>query len=91
MGENTATVVRSEEGGDYRGKGMSRPYPYVGKYSTVLKRCTVCRVFEREKFIDDLRPTCESEIQVWEPTLLVSRVLCRYRRTEQGTDNGVHT
>ena len=34
------------------------------------------------KFIDDIRQTCELEVQVWEPTFLVPRVLCRYGGTE---------
>ena len=32
--------------------------------------------------IDDIRQAGEFEIQVWEPTLLVPRILCRYSRAE---------
>ena len=39
-------------------------------------------VFEGEKFAYDFRQACQFEIQIWESTLLVPRVLCRYCRKE---------
>ena len=36
-----------------------------------------------KKFINDLRSVCQSEIQVWESTVLVSRILCNNGRKKQ--------
>ena len=69
---------------------MPGSHSHAGKYPALSKRSAICRVPEREELADDLRLTCESEVQVWEQTFLVQRILCRYSRTEQRTDSGVY-
>lgn len=31
-----------------------------------------------KKYINDIRKTCKSEVQIWKQTFLVSWILCRY-------------
>jgi len=55
---------------------LSRPCAYVGGNSAKFKRFGFCRISEREKYADDIRKTCKSEIQIWQQAFLVSWILC---------------
>ena len=57
---------------------MPGSYPYVSEHTAKYQCIAVCGISKGKKFIDDIRQTCEFEVQVWEPTFLVPRVLCRY-------------
>ena len=57
------------------------PYLSIAQFMGYLKG---------EKFANDIRPTCEFEVQVRKPTLLVQRILCRYCRKEFTYNTGVH-
>ena len=70
---------------------MPGSYPYASEYTAVPKCSTICRVAERKKLANDLRSTCESEVQVWEQTLLVQRILRGHSRAEQRANRGVYT
>ena len=37
------------------------------------------------------RPTCKSEIQIWQQALLVQRIFCRYSRTKRTSNKELHT
>ena len=39
--------------------------------------CRFCMV-KMKKYINDIRKTCKSEVQIWKQTFLVSWILCRY-------------
>ena len=58
---------------------MPGPYTYDGENSAEDIGIKIYGISEREKLADGIRPTCKSEIQIWESALLVPRVLCRYR------------
>ena len=62
---------------------MPRSYPYAGEYTAVSECSAIRRVSKREELADDLRSTCESEVQVWEQAFLVQRILCRYSGTNK--------
>ena len=47
-------------------------------------------ILQREEQPDDIRPICESEIQVRESAFLVSRVLRGYGRAQQRSDKEIY-
>ena len=58
---------------------------HIHLYVTIppeVQRIRSSRVSQREEQLNDIRPACESEVQVWESAFLVQRVLCGYGRTE---------
>ena len=55
------------------------PYPNVGGDSTEVQCIAVYGVFERQERHDDIRATCEPEVQIRQPALLGGRVLCEHR------------
>ena len=57
---------------------MSRPCTYVSRNSAKHKCIVFCRVLKRKEYINDIRKTCKSEVQIWKQTFLVSWILCRY-------------
>ena len=59
---------------------MSRLCTHVSRNSDKHKCIVFCRVLERKEYINDIRKTCKSEVQIWKQTFLVSRILCRYGR-----------
>ena len=59
---------------------MSRSCTHVGRNSAEHKCVVFCRVLKRKKYINDIRKTCKSEVQIWKQTFLVSWILCRYSR-----------
>ena len=69
---------------------MPRSYPYVSEHTAKYQRIAVCGISKGKKFIDDIRQTCELEVQVWESTFLVSRVLCGHGGTEQRENCRIH-
>lgn len=50
---------------------MPGSYPYVSEHTAKYQRIAVCGISKGKKFIDDIRQTCELEVQVWESTFLV--------------------
>ena len=57
---------------------MSRSCTHVSRNSAKHKCIVFCRVLKRKEYINDIRKTCKSEVQIWKQTFLVSRILCRY-------------
>ena len=53
---------------------MPRPHTSSGEYPTVYECITIYGETQEQKCADDIRQTCEFEIQVWESKFLVSRV-----------------
>ena len=51
---NTEKTLRAKRSRNNRGRGMCRPYTYVGKYTTTYKYITIYGVSQGEKFIDDI-------------------------------------
>ena len=47
-------------------------------------------VYKRQEFTDNFRKTCQPEIQIWIKALLVSRVLCGYRREKCKENRRIH-
>ena len=78
----SAAILRDETSGDKRSGRMPRSHLNAGEHPAEFERVAVYGVSEGKEFTDDIRPTCKSEVQVWELTLLVSRVLCRYSGTK---------
>ena len=56
---------------------MSRSCTHVGRNSAEHKCVVFCRVLKRKKYINDIRKTCKSEVQIWKQTFLVQGILCR--------------
>ena len=50
---------------------LHRPYPYAGVHTATYQRGAIRGVLEREKCIDDIRQTRESEVQIGESPFLV--------------------
>ena len=50
---------------------MCRSHSYVSEYPTAFKCSTIHGISQGEKYVDDIRPTCESKVQVWQPSFLV--------------------
>ena len=44
-----------------------------------------------KKYINDIRKTCKSEVQIWKQTFLVSRILCRYGREKCKENTGIYS
>ena len=63
---------------------------YVSGNPTKHKCIKFCRVSKREKYTYDIRKTCKFEVQIWEQTFLVQRVLCGYSRQECEKDTRVY-
>ena len=80
--KDNQAAMRDEESGNHRGRSMPGSYPYVSEHTAKYQCIAVCGISKGKKFIDDIRQTCEFEVQVWEPTFLVPRVLCKYGGTE---------
>ena len=69
---------------------MPRSYPYVSEHTAKYQRIAVCGISKGKKFIDDIRQTCELEVQVWESTFLVPGILCGHGGTEQRENCRIH-
>ena len=76
--EHPKKTVRVYRGRNYRGRDLPRPYPYAGEYPAQIQCITVYGISQREKFADDIWPTCESEVQVRKPAVLVQRLCVIY-------------
>ena len=70
--------MQEERCENYRSRDMSRSRPYAGRNSAKHECIVFYRVSEREKYTNDIRTACQFEIQIWEPTFLVQRILRRY-------------
>ena len=70
---------------------MSRPYTYIGKYTTQNERFGIYGVLEGEKQFDDISEMGEYEVCIPKQGILVQGVLCRYRREEHESDKGIHS
>ena len=69
---------------------MPGSYPYVSEHTAKYQRIAVCGISKGKKFIDDIRQTCELEVQVWESTFLVPGILCGHGGTEQRENCRIH-
>jgi hypothetical protein len=54
---------------------MYRPCTYACINTTKTERSSVYGISQREKHFNDIRATCQSEISVWEQSVLAQRVL----------------
>ena len=45
---------------------------HVSRNSAKHKCIVFCRVLKRKEYINDIRKTCKSEVQIWKQTFLVS-------------------
>ena len=88
---NIAKIVRTERSKNHRGRSVQRPHTPFGVNPTVHKCSTIYGISQGEKHANDFRPTRKSKIQIWQPTFLVQRILCRYSRSKQESDREVHT
>ena len=70
---------------------MPGSHPYAGQYPAKPECVAIYGIPKREKFTDDIRPPCQSKVQVWEPTLLVPGILCGYGRKKQGTNCRIYS
>lgn len=61
---------------------MYRPHPHVPEDTTQIQRSTDNGISQGEEFVDAVREIPESEVQVWEPHILVQKLLCKYGRAE---------
>ena len=73
---NIAKVMRAKRSRNNRSSVMPISHSYDSEYSTQFKYNAIHRVSKREKQLDDIRSTCQHEVQIWESTLLMQRVLC---------------
>ena len=46
---------------------------------------------KRKEYINDIRKTCKSEVQIWKQTFLVSWILCRYGREKCKENTGIYS
>ena len=69
---------------------MPGSYPYVSEHTAKYQRIAVCGISKGKKFIDDIRQTCELEVQVCESTFLVPGILCGHGGTEQRENCRIH-
>ena len=60
---------------------------YISKHKCIV----FCRVLKRKEYINDIRKTCKSEVQIWKQTFLVSRILCRYGREKCKENTGIYS
>ena len=70
---------------------MSRSCTYVSRNSAKHKCIVFCRVLKRKEYINDIRKTCKSEVQIWKQTFLVSWILCRYGREKCKENTGIYS
>ena len=80
---DTAKTVRREEGGDNRSGSMCGSHSHARQHTAAPKCITVYGISQGEKYVNDIRPSFKSQIQIWKPTLLVPWLLCRHGRKEQ--------
>ena len=88
--KDNQAAMRDEESGNHRGRSMPGSYPYVSEHTAKYQRIAVCGISKGKKFIDDIRQTCELEVQVWDSTFLVPGVLCGHGGTEQKENCRIH-
>ena len=72
-------------------RDMSRSCTHVSRNSAKHKCIVFCRVLKRKEYINDIRKTCKSEVQIWKQTFLVSRILCRYGREKCKENTGIYS
>ena len=63
---------------------------YVCEYSPEVQCVPNHGVSQGKEQLNDLRPTRQSKVQVWQSAFLGQRVFRRYGRKEQKTNSGVH-
>lgn len=70
---------------------LSDVYKEFRDRETEHKYIVFCRILKRKEYINDIRKTCKSEVQIWKQTFLVSRILCRYGRKECEENTGIYS
>ena len=76
--KDNQAAMRDEESGNHRGRSMPGSYPYVSEHTAKYQRIAVCGISKGKKFIDDIRQTCEFEVQVWQSAFLGQRIFRGY-------------
>ena len=74
--------MQRDEGRDNRSRSMSGSHPHAGQHPAIYECITIYGNAQEQKCANDIRPACESKIQVREQEFLVQRVLCGYGREE---------
>ena len=69
---------------------MCRSCAHVGGDTAEDERIRIRRIFEREKQSDHIRAICECTVQVSEPRVLVSGILCRHSGKEHEENRRVY-
>ena len=88
--KNPARTVRKERHRNNRSDIMQRPCAYAGQDTAEVQRVGNNGISERQKLADDIRPACESEIQVQQPAYLVQGVLRGHRGQKCEKNRGIH-
>ena len=71
-----------ERRGNNRGRGMPRPYTYVGEHPSQNERFGIYGISQREKCNVDISEVWKYEICIPKPRILVQGILRRYRGEE---------
>ena len=53
---------------------MPGSYPYVSEHTAKYQCIAVCGISKGKKFIDDIRQTCQSQVQIWKQGYYVDTV-----------------
>ena len=81
--KDTATAVPAEGDRNYRSRTMQRSYTHAREYSPEVQCVPNHGVSQGKEQLNDLRPTRQSKVQVWQSAFLGQRVFRRYGRKEQ--------
>ncbi len=63
---------------------------YVSTDATVDECFRIYRVFQREKHLANIGAPRKFKVQIWEPDILVQRILCRHSREERQSNCQIH-
>ena len=72
--KDNQAAMRDEESGNHRGRSMPGSYPYVSEHTAKYQCIAVCGISKGKKYIDDIRQTCQSQVQIWKQGYYVDTV-----------------
>ena len=81
--------MRPQRSKNHRSGSVKGSHPSLCRNPAEIQRIRNNGVSKGEEQPNDLRPTCKSQIQVRQQTLLVPRLLRRYSRKERKTNQGI--
>ena len=63
--ENTAATMPAKRRGNHRSRVMQGSHPYAHKHTAKVQRIEHNGIPKGKEQLNDIRPPCESKIQVW--------------------------